>query len=494
MTLGKRARGQQGELWVAANRVQQAPGHPFYEALNRLLAEAGFDSFVEGLCAPFYSSTGKPGLAPGIYFRALLIGYFEGIGSERGIDWRCADSLSLRRFLGIALTESTPDHSTLSKTRKRLSLEAHEEAFAFVLRLLAEQGLLGGEGIAIDASQLHANASLESLVRRDSGESYHEFLTQLATESGIETPTRADLKRLDRERKKQGTKRTKNDDWHNPHDPDAKVMKTPKSGTKMTYKAENAVDSGSGAILSACVHLGDVGDTTSGLITLEAANNGLGRLSDERPEATLPGEFVVCDSGYHSDSVLLELDDAGFVPMIAERDASRHRNWADSREPRKDKAQRATYANRSRLQSQRGTRLRKARAEFTERAFAHLLDSGGLRRVYVRGRENVAKRYVLHAAAFNLGLLLRHLIGVGKPRCLQGARATLQAALQTAHAAACTLLTTLWLLLTGSPTRSTRPVHPSTPNRAPSRDPRFPSLPSPICVAATDIPVWSTDS
>lgn len=414
MTLGKRERERQTELWVETGRLKKSPGHPFYTALNELLREAGFDDHVEKLCRPFYSKTGAPGLPPGIFFRMLMIGYFEGIGSERSIDWRCADSLSLRQFLGIALTEDTPDHSTLGKTRKRLPVEVHEETFQFVLGLLAEQGLVNGEGLAIDASQLHANASLESLVRRDSGESYTVFLTQLAQASGIETPTRADLKKFDRKRKK----KAKNAEWVNPHDPDARVMKTPRNGTKMTYKAENAVDTDSGAIISAQIHPGDEGDTSTGVKTLEAANDRLSRLIDEKPDAPLPGGCVVFDSGYHSDDVLLELEDAGFVPVIAERDRKR-RNWKNGKCKDPEASQQALYRNRRRLSTQRGRRLRKRRTEFSERSFAHLLDSGGLRRVGVRGFESVTKRYVMHAAAFNLGLLMRKLTGVGKPRCLQ---------------------------------------------------------------------------
>ena len=420
MTIGKREREQQGEIWVDAQQLRKAPGHPFYAALNKLLRNARFDDFIEDLCQPFYSRTGKPGLAPGIYFRMLLVGYFEGIGSERGIDWRCADSLSLRRFLGVPLSDDTPDHSTISKTRKRLPLEVHEEAFAFVLRLLAEHGLLKGEGLAIDATQLHANASMDSLVRRDSGESYADFLTRLAKDSGIETPTKADLKRLDRERKAANKKRTKNDDWFNPHDPDAKVMKTPRNGTKMTYKAENAVDTDSGAIVSAQIHIGTTGDPASGLATLEAANDGLSQVADALPDAQLPGRFVVCDSGYHSDTMLVELDEAGFAPVIAERERGRRRKWKGGKCKRPDESRAALYRNRRRLATQRGKRLRRRRAEFSERSFAHMLDSGGMRHVWVRGEENVAKRYVIQAAAFNLGLLMRKLIGVGKPRCLQG--------------------------------------------------------------------------
>ena len=468
VTIGKRDRERRGDLWIAAEAVRKAPGHPFYAALNELLRVAGFDDFVENLCRPFYSTTGKPGLPPGIYFRALFVGYFEGIGSERGIDWRCADSLSLGRFLGVPITENTPDHSTLSKTRKRLPLEVHQQAFDFVLALLADQGLLSGEGVAIDASLLHANASMDSLVRRDTGESYAAFLTRIARESGIETPTKADLKKIDRERKKKGTKKTKNDDWSNPHDPDAKVMKTRNNGTKMTYKAENAVDTDSGAIICATIHAGDTGDSRSGMNTLEAANEALSRLSDARPNAPLPGDCVVTDSGYHSDDVLTELEDAGFNSVIAERDR-RRRNWQNSRCKRPQDARAALYRNRRRLQTQRGKRLHKRRAEFSERAFAHLLDSGGFRRVHVRGENNVAKRYAIHAAGFNLGLLMRHFFGVGKPRCLQ-ANAALATAISWLLSICITIFNSIIHPNTIKSTNATKPHHQNK-NPQPSHNP-----------------------
>lgn len=437
MTLGRRRRGQQQEFWIANSDVCKGPGHPFYRALNRLLADARFDDHVERICAPYYAKVGQNGLAPGIYFRMLFIGYFEGISSERGIDWRCADSFSLREFLGIALDEQTPDHSTLGKTRKRLPLETHADAFSFVLALLARQGLLRGEGIAIDASNLHANASMESLVRNDTGESYDDFLARLAQASGIETPTRADLKRFDRKRKQ---KKTSNKEWHNPHDPDAKIAKTPKAGTRLTYKAENAVDTASGAIVSAQVHTAEKGDTTTGPQTLDAANEELGKLVDACPDAPLPADRVVADKGYHSGAVLDFIEDTGWTPVISEPDRGR-RKWIASDGTRKDGEQEATYRNRRRLSTQRGKRLLRRRAEKVERSFAHLLDCGGLRRVYVRGLENVRKRYTIHAAAFNLGVLMRNLTGIGKPRVLQTAPAAVSAALQAG------MLYILWIWL-----------------------------------------------
>jgi len=221
MSLGRRKREKQEAIWIDAGVVAGRGGHPFYERLNELLGKRDFDRFAEQACASFYSKTGRPGLPPGIYFRLLLVGYFEGIDSERGIAWRAADSLALRSFLGLELSEVTPDHTTISRTRRLIDLETHRKVFGWVLRMLADEGLLKGNTIAIDGTTLEANAALRSIVKRDSGEAYNEFLERLAKESGIETPTREQLAKLDRKRPKKGS----NDDWENPHDPDARITK-----------------------------------------------------------------------------------------------------------------------------------------------------------------------------------------------------------------------------------------------------------------------------
>ena len=231
--------GSQQSMWVSAADLPRGGGHPFYERLNRILEAAGFDAFVEGLCAQFYAAkTGRPGLAPGRYFRLLLIGYFEGLDSEREIAWRAADSLGLRAFLRLALPASPPDHSTISRTRRLFSVEAHQAVFGWVLEQLAEAGLVSGKTLGIDATTLEANAAMRSIVRRDTGEDYTAFLTRLAQASGIETPTAADLARFDRKRKK----KTSNKDWTHPHDPDAKVAKMKDGSTHMAHKVEHAVD------------------------------------------------------------------------------------------------------------------------------------------------------------------------------------------------------------------------------------------------------------
>jgi transposase len=260
MAMGKRERQRQEELWIAATEMPAPPGHPFYRKLNHLLAEHGFDAFVEGLCQKFYAEVmGRPSIPPGIYFRMLLIGYFEGIDSERGIAWRCADSLALRAFLGYDLNERTPEHSSLSVIRGRIEVETHREVFQLVLKVLAKSDLLQGKTLGIDATTLEANAALRSIVRRDTGQRYEEFLTDLAKASGIESPTREDLVRLDRKRPKKGS----NQQWRHPHDPDAKITKMKDGRTHLAHKAEHAVDLETGAIVAVTLQGADQGDTTT---------------------------------------------------------------------------------------------------------------------------------------------------------------------------------------------------------------------------------------
>src|SRR6266436_6936501 len=248
MAMGRRAeqRQAQEEFWIAHTQWPRTVAHPFYQRLNQLLEERGFDEFVEGQCERFYAEAmGRPSLTPGRYFRLLLIGYFEGIEGERGIAWRAADSLALRQFLELGLTEPPPDHSTISRTRRLIAVETHQAVFRWVLELLAEKGLLKGKTVGIDATTLEANAAMRSIVRRDTGEKYEKFLMRLAKDSGLRTPTRAALARLDRRRRH----KTSNKDWTSPSDPDAKVTKMKDGCTHLAHKAEHAVDLESGALI-----------------------------------------------------------------------------------------------------------------------------------------------------------------------------------------------------------------------------------------------------
>ena len=412
MSMKSRSRGDQQPLWIANNAIAESPGHPFYEELDRVLREDDFDAYVEDECAPYYAKRkGRPSIPPGVYFRLLLIGYFERIDSERGICWRCADSLSLRRFLGISLEKNTPHHSSVSRIRSRLPLEVHASVFGWVLRVLGLHGLINGKTMGVDATTLEANAALRSIVRRDTGESYEAFLKDLARESGIETPTRTDLAKLDRKRSKKGS----NKDWKHPHDPEAEIMKMKDGRTHLAHKAEHVVDmSGEGAVLAVTLHGGARGDTKSLPETLNKVEEVLEELiADPDVEERLhedAGREVVADKGYHSNDVLVALAKDEYRSYISEPDRGR-RKWKD-----KPEEQRATYANRRRIRGERGKRLLRHRGELLERPFAHYLEAGGMRRTHLRKHGNILKRLLVHVAGFNLGVLLRNLIGVGTPK------------------------------------------------------------------------------
>ena len=400
----------QPPLWVATSDLPTSPGHPFYARLTTLLDRHDFDRFVEGLCHRFYAPVmGRPSLAPGCYFRLLLVGYFEGIDSERGIAWRATDSLAVRCFLRLALHEPPPDHSTIARTRRLIDLETHRAVFTWVQQRLVEAGQLKGKTIAIDATTLEANAAMRSLVRRDTGESYQTFLTGLAKASGIETPTREQLARLDRTRKK----KTSNKDWTNPQDPDAKVTKMKDGRTHLAHKAEHAVDLATGAIVAVTVQGADAGDTTTIIETAIAAAEQIEAAQADMADAQ-PLEEIVGDKGYHSNQTLIDLGAVGIRSYVSEPDRGR-RDWSNAPE-----AQTLVYGNRRRIRGPRGRRLMRQRGERVERSFAHVYDTGGMRRTHLRGHTNVLKRLLIHAGGFNLGLVMRQLIGVGTPRGLQG--------------------------------------------------------------------------
>ncbi len=408
MAMGKR-KSDQAPLWVPTTNLPVSPGHPFYVRLNTMLDAAGFDAFVEAQCRRFYAPViGRPSLAPGRYFRLLLIGYFEGLDSERGIAWRAADSLAVRSFLRLGLEDAAPDHSTISRTRRLIDVETHRAVFTWVQERLVAAGLLPGQTVAIDATTLEANAAMRSIVRRDTGESYQQFLTRLAAASGVKTPTREALARLDRRRKK----RTSNAEWTSPSDPDAKITKMKDGRTHLAHKAEHAVDLETGALVAVTLQGADVGDTTSLTATAIAAAEQI-----EAAQATVAAPTalaeIVGDKGYHSNETMIALDAVGVRSYIAEPDRGR-RCW--TKEP---DAQGPVYGNRRRVGGRRGKRLMRRRGEYVERSFAHVYDTGGMRRTHLRGHPNILKRLIVHASAFNLGLLMRHAIGRGTPRGLQ---------------------------------------------------------------------------
>jgi transposase len=413
MAMGTRKQRERQEgLWYEAE-LPTAPGHPFYKRLNEVLDKAGFDGFCESNCAEFYhEKLGRPSLVPGLYFRVMMIGFFEGLDSERGIAWRLADSLTLRQFLSIGLDEKTPDHVTISRTRRLIDAETHQRIFSWVLERLAQSGLLKGKTIGVDSTTLEANAAMKSIVRRDTGESYSAYLKRLAEAEGIEAKGAAALLRMDRKR----TKKTSNEDWESPSDGDAEITKLKDGRTALAYKAENAVDMETGAIVTVTTHGGAAADTATIEETVIEAGIAVAELVAEK---TADGKYavhsggveeVVADKGYHSNDVAVGLKEMGVRSYLAEPDRGT-RNWEG-----KEAAKAAVYANRRRMQGERGKRLQRQRGERIERNFAHQFDTGGLDRLYVRGIENVHKKFLIQAAACNLALLLRSRYGAGKPK------------------------------------------------------------------------------
>jgi transposase len=351
-----------------------------------------------------------------VYFRSLLIGYFEGIDSERGIAWRLADSLALRQFVRIGLTEQTPDHSTISRTRRLIDLETHREVFGWVLAMLADRDLIKGKRVGIDATTLEASAAMRSIVRRDTGESYDEFLTGLAKASGMATPTREELRRLDRKRKK----RTSNKEWKSPTDADARITRMKDGRTHLAHKAEHAVDLDTGAVVAVTLQDADKGDTTTVDVTLCEAGEAVAELAvrqaeldaDDKPKVNVEGiEEVVADKGYHSGAALERVQSYQVRSYIAERQQKGRRNWEG-----KAGQQQAVYANRRRVQGRYGKSLLRRRGEMVERSFAHCYDTGGMRRTHLRKHNNILKRQLIHVAGFNLSLIFRKLLGAGTPR------------------------------------------------------------------------------
>jgi transposase len=411
MALGKR-KIQQSELFIPATELVHGPGHPFYSKLNEVLAAVQFDQFTERLCAPYYKDGGRPSIPPGVYFRMLFIGYFEGLDSQRGIAWRCADSLALRAFLGVAPTQATPVHASMTIIRQRLPELVFEKVFRFVLGLLQEQGLLRGKTVAIDATTLEANAAMKSIVRKDTGEDWQEYLRRLAQAEGLENPTEEDLRRLDRGRP---DKKVSNAQWQSRTDVDSRITKMKDGRTHLAYKAEHAVDLHSEAIVATSVMRADRADPASAPLTLTLAEANLVLAGSE---ATV--QEVVMDKGYHDNGLLAECAQRGVRTYIPER-RQKSRRWTDK--PVEYEA--AFRANRRRVRGPKGRQLNRWRSECCERSFAHVCETGGGRRSWLRGLVNVSKAYVLKCAAFNLGLLLRKIWGLSKPRTMEGLLFTL---------------------------------------------------------------------
>jgi transposase len=437
MALGRRE-AVQAEMFVAATDLPRSPGHVFYTKLNALLAEADFDRRVEALCEPYYADdVGRPGIPPGVYFRMLFVGFFEGLGSQRAIAWRCADSLSVRDFLGVPIGQAAPDHSSLTYIRRRLPLEVYLQGFELVLEIARQKGLLKGKTLAVDSTMLEANAAMRSMVHRVSQKTWRQYLRMLAKEAGIEQPTDDDLRRLDRKRK---GKKVSNADWASPTDPDSRIARMKDGTTHFAYKAEHAVDVESDLIVAAEIHQADDPDTDTVLVTATAAREHLEAVQSEHT-----GEELLGDKGYHKAETL-DLVEHGVAmrPYIPEPKLAHQRVWTDK--PPEHRA--AVYGNRRRVRGARGRRLSRLRSEYAERSFAHVCETGATRRLWLRGKENVAKWYVLRAAARNLTVIMRALFNIGTPRGLQGLGARLRALVWRLRAA-------LWPLRL-----STRSFHP----------------------------------
>jgi transposase len=406
--LGERGE-EQKEMWLATWDMPKSPGHPFYKKLNQVLAEADFNRRIAEMCAPYYAEKGRPSIPPDMYFRMLLIGYFEGITSQRGIVWRCSDSLSLKEFLGLGIAEQIPDHSSLTRIRQRLPLSLHEQVYLMFLQMAQEKGLLSGRTLLVDSTTLEANAAMRTIVRKTTGENWREFLLGLAKEDGIANPKNEELRRFDRGRK---DKKVSNKDWKSGSDPDSRIMKMKDGRTHLGYKAEHAVDADSGLVVSAAVHTGDVSDPESLAGTLIEAQASL-VLAGSETEVT----EVVADKGYHKLETLGVMSDYGVRTYIPERKSRHQHCWGNKAEG----MEQVYRNNQRRVSGKRGRKLSKKRSELPERSFAHVCETGGGRRTWIRGITEVNKSYLMRVAGYNLGVILRRLFGVGTPRSLQGA-------------------------------------------------------------------------
>lgn len=414
MAMGKRDPEQQQDLFITHDKLPRSAGHVFSRKLNQLLSEGGFDRWIEALCEPYYcQGQGRPSVPPGQYFRMLLVGYFEGIGSQRGIAWRCSDSLSLREFLGIPLGKDSPDLSSLSYIRNRLPHSVHEAVFVWVLALAQEKKLLKGKTVGVDSTTLEADAAMKSIVRRDTGEDWKEYLTRLMKEEGLieeddDPPSDDELRRFDKQRK---DKQVSNEEWVSPTDPDSRIARMKDGTTHLAYKAEHAVDLETEMILAAEIYHADQSDPQTLEDSLQLAQTNLSEAGSDTVIREVPA-----DKGYHSAATLAAIrEHTPYRTYIPEPERKHDCRWTDKPAEQKE----AVYANRRRTRGARGKQLQRLRSERVERSFAHVCETGGARRTWLWGIDKVRKRYQIAAAAHNLGLLMRKLFGIGTPRGLQ---------------------------------------------------------------------------
>jgi transposase len=398
---------KQDDLWIRTAELIAAHKNPFYDSLKKMLNEIKFGDQVRKLCSEHYrcGGPGQPGVDPEVYFKMLIIGFFQNIASEREIERRCHDSLSIREFLGYNLTERVPDHTTLSVIRLRLSAETFNKVFQIMHPVLKKHGLIIGENIGMDTSVVEANASMRGLQNRLTEEQYRQFVERLAKENGVDPSDPAAVSRFDRKRKK----KVSNEEWVNPHDEDAKIGPTKHGSTRMIYKPEHTVDMDTGAILDASVQLGDMADCTdvtervmkAEMFAAEALNEG---------EMDLPIKTVTTDKGYHSDDEIVELSEYDIQVNIPDR--LTERKLGKMEETKREKIEKSIAF----VKSDEGKELLRKRGMFIERSFAHVLDSGGMRRTTLRGQENIQKRYIVAVMGFNISLVMGKIFGYGTPK------------------------------------------------------------------------------
>ena len=400
----------QQSMWLPTSEIVATPATGFYQKLNESLDAFGFGDKVRALAEEFYctdeSVGGRPGIDPEVYFKMLLVGFFENIASERGIAARCADSLSIRQFLHYALTETTPHHSSFTRIRQRFSSQVYRDVFGLVLAALKKNGLLRGKRLGIDASILEANASLRTIEHRLTGEDYWQYVKKLAAEAGVDPEDGAAVRRFD---KKRPDRKTSNKDWKNPHDPDAKIGRTKRGSTRMVYKPEHLVDLDTGAIVDADVRPGDEHDSDEiaerVIDAEERMNTSIGQLPDA---CTI--ESLTSDKGYYKVAELASLQRYGIRTVISDPiDNRRVEKLSNEERAAVRSAKRSATATY-------GKELLRRRGQHVERSFEHVLDEGGARRTTLRGRENITKRYLVQAMSYNLSLLMRTLVGIGTPK------------------------------------------------------------------------------
>jgi len=395
------------ELFIAFSELVRPATTPFYAKLDLTLDSFDFATQARSLCAPAYSESGRgrPGIDPVVYFKMLMVGFFENIGSERGIAERCSDSISIRAFLGFDLTGTTPEHSTLSIIRQRLGEEIYDEVFVHILRALDKHGLLKGKNVGIDASVIEANAALRSLINRNTHEAYWEYVQRLASENGIDPQNAEAVRQFDRKR----PKKMSNEEWVNPHDPDAKIGPTKAGATDMLYKPEHTVDLDTGAILRAEVRLGNEPDQQDLSRHVLQAQQNINQAQASAADS-LTIESATADKGYHAVGEMKQLQAEGIRTVISDPVKNRKVENLDHEDARVVRNAKRSAGSKS------GKDLLRRRGMHLERSFAHILDAGGARRTTLRGLENLNKRFKMSAAIYNLSQLMRKLIGVGTPK------------------------------------------------------------------------------